>query len=114
MVRKSRSRIFRFLILVVAACLFWPSVIGASEKPPHLGVEEIRPGMMGVGRTVFQGHVPEEFQVEILGILRNAIGPQQDLILSRLHGENVERTGVVAGMSGSPVTIDGRLIGAIS
>jgi len=70
--------------------------------------------MTGVGRTVFQGHVPEEFEVEFLGILKNAIGPGQDMIVSRLHGKNVERTGVIAGMSGSPVMLDGKLVGAIS
>jgi SpoIVB peptidase S55 len=77
-------------------------------------VEELRPGLMGVGRTVFEADRLEEFGVEILGVLKNAIGPQQDMILARLHGEKVEFTGVVAGMSGSPVYIDGRLVGALS
>lgn len=77
-------------------------------------IDEIRPGMEGVGRTVFEGDTLEEFRVEILGILKNAIGPQEDMILVRLHGDKVEFTGVVAGMSGSPIYIDGRLIGALS
>jgi len=77
-------------------------------------VEELRPGLMGVARTVFEADRLEEFGVEILGVLKNAIGPQQDMILARLHGEKVEFTGVVAGMSGSPVYIDGRLVGALS
>jgi SpoIVB peptidase S55 len=76
--------------------------------------ELLRPGMTGVGRTVFQGVTPEDFEVEILGVLKNGIGPQQDMIISRLHGKNVERTGVIAGMSGSPVILDGKILGAVS
>jgi hypothetical protein len=79
-----------------------------------LPLEAIRPGMEGTARTVFQGETLEEFQVEILGIIENAIGPDQDMILARLHGDTVEHTGVVAGMSGSPVYVDGKLIGAVS
>jgi hypothetical protein len=79
-----------------------------------LQLQEIRPGMEGTARTVFEGERLEEFRVEILGVLRNAVGPDQDLILGRLRGEKVEYTGVVAGMSGSPVYVDGKLIGAVS
>jgi hypothetical protein len=75
---------------------------------------EIHPGLRGVARTVFEGDHLEEFEVEFLGVLKNAIGPQQDMILARLHGTKVEFTGVVAGMSGSPVYVDGRLVGALS
>jgi len=81
---------------------------------PLFDPAQLRPGMVGTARTVFQGYEPEEFQVEILGVLKNAIGPQQDMILSRLHGTNVERTGVVLGMSGSPVMLDGKVVGAVS
>ncbi|MFQ5876234.1 MAG: SpoIVB peptidase S55 domain-containing protein [Acidobacteriota bacterium] len=77
-------------------------------------LEEIRAGMEGVARTVFEADAMEEFRVEILGVLRNAIGPGHDMILARLKGEKVEFTGVVSGMSGSPVYIDGRLVGAIA
>lgn len=84
-------------------------------KPlPFYDPAQLRPGMVGTGRTVFQGVTPEEFQVEILGVLENAIGPQQDMIVARLHGANVERTGVIAGMSGSPVILDGKILGAVS
>ncbi|MEK7798949.1 MAG: SpoIVB peptidase S55 domain-containing protein, partial [Acidobacteriota bacterium] len=79
-----------------------------------LPLEDIHAGMEGVARTVFEGSSLEEFRVEILGVLKNAIGPQQDLILARLHGDKVEFTGVVSGMSGSPVYVDGKLIGALS
>jgi SpoIVB peptidase S55 len=75
---------------------------------------EVKRGMKGVAYTVFEGVNPEPMQVEILGILKDALGPGQDMILARLHGEKPEYTGVVAGMSGSPVYIDGRLVGALS
>jgi hypothetical protein len=70
--------------------------------------------MTGTAWTVFQGSTPEPMQVEILGILRGARGPGQDLILARLHGDKPEYTGVVEGMSGSPVYIDGKLAGSLS
>jgi hypothetical protein len=70
--------------------------------------------MKGVAYTVFEGVNPEPMQVEILGLLKDALGPGQDMILARLHGDKPEYTGVVAGMSGSPVYIDGRLVGALS
>jgi hypothetical protein len=63
---------------------------------------------------VFEGNKPEAMQVEVLGILRNMSGPKGDVILVRLHGEKPEYTGVVAGMSGSPVYIDGKLVGALA
>jgi hypothetical protein len=77
-------------------------------------LDEIRPGMKGVGHTVFTGSRIEEFQVEILGVLRNVIGPKRGLVLARLAGGPLAQSGVIAGMSGSPVYIDGRLIGAVS
>ena len=75
---------------------------------------EIRRGLRGVAYTVFEGVVPEPMEVEILGVLKDSLGPGQDMILARLHGTKPEYTGVVAGMSGSPVYIDGRLVGALS
>jgi SpoIVB peptidase S55 len=77
-------------------------------------LSEVKRGMKGVAYTVFEGVNPEPMQVEILGILKDALGPGQDMILARLHGDKPEYTGVVAGMSGSPVYIDGRLVGALS
>ncbi len=76
-------------------------------------IGEIKPGMVGVGRTVFQGTELAEFKVHILGVLRNVQGPKRDLILARLEGGPLAETGVAQGMSGSPVYIDGRLIGAV-
>ena len=77
-------------------------------------IDEIRPGMTGVGRTVFEGNRLDEFKVQVLGVLRNVIGPKRDLILARLEGGPLANAGVIAGMSGSPVYIDGRLVGAVS
>ena len=77
-------------------------------------VEDLRPGMKGVARTVFSGNKPEEFGLEILGVLDGFTGPRQSTIIARLSGPNVDRTGVFAGMSGSPVFIDNKLVGAIA
>ncbi|MDA0206710.1 MAG: hypothetical protein O3A53_15035 [Acidobacteria bacterium] len=76
-------------------------------------LSEVRAGQQGVARTVFQGTEIEEFGVEVLGVLEN-VGPKQSLIIVRLSGEKVAKTGVMSGMSGSPVYIDGRLAGAIA
>ena len=75
---------------------------------------EVHRGLKGVAYTVFEGVTPETMEVEILGVLRDALGPGRDMILARLHGLKPEYTGVVAGMSGSPVYVDGRLVGALS
>ncbi len=77
-------------------------------------LEEVKPGMVGVGRTVFQGTELQDFKVHILGVLRNVQGPKRSLILAKLEGGPLADTGVIAGMSGSPVYIDGRLVGAVS
>ncbi len=70
--------------------------------------------MIGVGRTVFTGSKLEDFKVEVLGVMRNVIGPKRSLILARLEGGPLAKTGVIAGMSGSPVYVDGKLMGAVS
>ena len=80
----------------------------------QMGVSDIRPGMVGIGRTVFNGTRVEEFKVNVLGVVENVIGTRRNLILARLEGGPLATTGVIAGMSGSPVYIDGRLIGAVS
>ena len=79
-----------------------------------ISVNEIHAGMRGVAYTVFQGTKPEAMGVEVLGILKNANGPKGDIILVRLSGEKAEYTGVVAGMSGSPVYLNGKLAGALA
>src|SRR3954471_14704393 len=70
--------------------------------------------MVGIGKTGFQGDELQDFKVQILGVLRNVIGPLRNLILARLEGGPLADTGVIAGMSGSPVYIDGKLVGAVS
>jgi hypothetical protein len=77
-------------------------------------VDDVHPGMKGIGYTVFEGTQPEPMGVTVLGVLRNLNGPKSDVILVRLEGEKAQFTGVVAGMSGSPVYIDGKLLGAIA
>jgi hypothetical protein len=84
------------------------------SKTEFFPVSELKEGMKGTARTVFRGSQPEEFTVEILGIVPGAVGPKQDMIIGRLSGANAERTAVFAGMSGSPVYIDGKLVGAIA
>jgi hypothetical protein len=85
-----------------------------SAAATQMGVNDIRPGMVGIGRTVFDGTHVEEFKANILGVLENIIGPHRNLILARLEGGPLAHTGVIAGMSGSPVYVDGKLIGAVS
>lgn len=79
-----------------------------------LPVDDVRPGMKGIAHSVFSGSAPEEFGIEIIGVLPGFTGPRQSTIIAKLSGKNVDRTGVFAGMSGSPVFIDGRLVGAIA
>lgn len=85
----------------------------AAAAVPTLSFEEVRAGMRGTGRTVFHGTAIETFDVEVLGKLPN-VGPDQNLILVRLSGGPLAETGVLAGMSGSPVEIEGKLIGAVA
>jgi len=77
-------------------------------------VSDIKAGMKGVAYTVFQGTQPEAMDLTVLGVLKNANGPKGDIILIRLEGKKPDYTGVVAGMSGSPVYIDGKLVGALA
>src|SRR3954466_5376773 len=101
-------------LLAVLGALLLLVGAGLPAQSRNFTVDELRPGMVGIGRTVFEGDKLEEFKVTILGVLRNSIGPRRDLILARLEGGPLAKTGVIAGMSGSPVYIDGRLVGAVS
>src|SRR6185436_17912383 len=103
----------RRLLLTVLAVLAVLSAL-LSGAPTQMGIDEIRPGMVGIGRTVFDGTRVEEFKANIIGVLENIIGPHRNLILAKLEGGPLAHTGVIAGMSGSPVYIDGKLIGAVS
>jgi hypothetical protein len=88
--------------------------VGLPAATTSFPVDELKPGMVGVGKTVFQGDQLQDFKVHILGVLRNVIGTRRNLILAKLEGGPLADTGVIAGMSGSPVYIDGRLVGAVS
>jgi hypothetical protein len=104
---------------VITALLFFTvqaQVVHAqsSKAVETISVSDVHAGMRGVAYTVFQGTKPESMGVEVLGILKNANGPKGDIILVRLSGAKAEYTGVVAGMSGSPVYLDGRLAGALA
>jgi SpoIVB peptidase S55 len=92
------------------AVLFLVQIASAQQFFP---LKDVRPGLRGIGRTVFQGNRIEEFQVEILGVLQN-LGPKQSIVLARLSGGPLAETGVLQGMSGSPVYIDGKLLGAVA
>ena len=93
------------------AMLFvFAAVAAHAETMP---VSAVKKGMKGYGVTVFDGTTPEKFDVEILGVLNN-IGPGQDLILAKIDSPVVRRTGVIAGMSGSPIYIDGKILGALA
>jgi len=80
---------------------------------PIFPLEDVKPGMRGVGRTVFANQKLETFEVEIIGALENS-APRQTMIMARLTGGPLANTGVIAGMSGSPVYIDGKLLGAVA
>ncbi|HXZ31786.1 MAG TPA: SpoIVB peptidase S55 domain-containing protein [Terriglobales bacterium] len=102
---------------LLAALLFF-SLPFATAQPNKsvdtIPVNQIHAGMHGVAYTVFQGTKPEAMDVEVLGVLKNANGPKGDVILVRLGGAKAEYTGVVAGMSGSPVYLEGKLAGAVA
>ena len=100
------------LALAVSLTLLAMSALRAAT--PQMNVSDIRPGMIGVGRTVFDGTKVEEFRAHIIGVIENVIGTQRNLILAKLEGGPLANTGVIAGMSGSPVYVDGKLIGAVS
>jgi SpoIVB peptidase S55 len=108
LVRLIGTRLAPFAGVVLATSVL---LTGAAAT---MSVAEIRPGMTGIGRTVFDGTHVEEFRVTIIGVLENMIGAHRNLILARLEGGPLANTGVIAGMSGSPVYIDGKLVGAVS
>ena len=101
-------------ILALIAALLLVSLATLPASTTLFPVDELKPGMVGIGRTVFEGDRLDEFKVHIIGVLRNVIGPRRNLILAKLEGGPLAHTGVIAGMSGSPVYIDGRLVGAVS
>jgi hypothetical protein len=104
----------KVVFALLASLSLSTSTLLAQVSQPTIPVSEIHAGMRGVAYTVFQGIKPEPMDVEVLGVLHNVNGPKGDMILVRMHGAKVEYTGVVAGMSGSPVYFDGKLAGALA
>jgi hypothetical protein len=107
------------IVLSIAALAFPLCAADLAPERPRIGkvdifkASDLRPGMQGTAWTVFNGTTPEPVPVEILGLWKNAWGPRQDVILAKLGGKAV-RTNVAGGMSGSPVYIDGKLVGAVA
>lgn len=112
--RRHAVVLFTLLLALGAPVLAQTSPEASPRKVEYFPLEDIRPGQKGIARTVFSGAEPQEFGVEVLGVLSGYPAPRQSLIIARLSGPQVDRTSVFAGMSGSPVYIDGKLVGAIS
>src|SRR5262245_30030888 len=100
--------------LLAAVLAIGVLTVAPGAQTAYLPLDQVKPGMIGVGRTVFSGTRLEDFKVEVLGVMRNVIAPKRNLILARLEGGPLAKTGVIAGMSGSPVYVDGKLMGAVS
>src|SRR5580698_6787957 len=112
-----KKSVFALLVVCLSLSVAASAQNSSAQKPQPLQtipVSQIHAGMHGVAYTVFEGVKPESMDVEVLGVLRNMNGPKGDIILVRLHGQKAEYTGVVAGMSGSPVYFDGKLAGALA
>ena len=99
---------------LAALILAFGVATNADDAPAVFPLSQVQPGLKGVVYTIFSGNEIEKVDLLVLGVLHNALGPKQDVILVQLLGEKVEHTGVVAGMSGSPVYFDGKLAGALS
>src|ERR1700741_2590569 len=102
------------LIICPLFALEMPHLAAAQESSEVIPVSQVRVGMQGYAYTVFEGDQVEKFDLVVVGVMPNFLGPQQSIILVQLKGPKVEHTGVVAGMSGSPVYLEGKLAGALS
>ncbi len=105
-----RKKTFMIFCVAFVVCFFFSLMEGSV---PLLPLDQVKAGMKGKGRSAFKGDQIEEFDVEIIGVLTN-VGPKKNIILAKLKGGILEETGVISGMSGSPVYIDGKLVGAIA
>jgi SpoIVB peptidase S55 len=103
--------VLRLPVSLILAVSVYPLL--ATAQIAIFPLRDVRAGQHAIGKTVFQGNKIEEFQVEILGVLEN-VGPRQSIILAKLSGGPLQETGVMQGMSGSPVYMDGRLVGAVA
>jgi hypothetical protein len=102
-----------FWIALTALAFAVRCFLFASGTDEFFQLEALRPGMKGIGKTCFQGTKPEEFQVEILGVL-HGVNPGSSVVLAKFSGDRLEKTGIFEGMSGSPVFIDGKIVGAVA
>lgn len=103
----------RFLFVLAAVAIAIPSILKASDTTEFFRLEDLQPGMKGTGKTCYQGTKPEEFQAEILGVL-HGVSPRTSVVLARFSGNLIDKVGIFEGMSGSPVYIDGKLLGAVA
>ena len=101
------------IVLALGASMCAASYAGEPDPKTYWDVGQIRPGMKGTGRTVMVGTKLEEFGAEVLGVLRD-VSPGRDMVLCRLTGCNLEHAGIIQGMSGSPIYIEGKLLGAVA
>ena len=104
----------RWVRLNVWVAVLSAPIFAAASTLATLSIDELRPGQRGQVWTVFRGTEPEPFDVEVTGVVRNALGPGKSLILCQLTDPRVQNMGAVAGMSGSPLYIDGKFAGALS
>jgi len=107
-------RLFLAILTLLFLTGFGAGELPAADPPQIMPLNQVKPGMHGVAHTIFSGNQIEKFDLEVIDVVPNLLGPKQSIILVQLRGEKVEHTGVVAGMSGSPVYIDGKLVGALS
>src|SRR5579864_2889403 len=105
---------FAFFLLFFIILAGVPQPAASQESNDILPLSQVREGMQGYAYTIFAGDQVEKFDLEVIGVMPNFLGPKQSIILVQLKGPKVEHTGVVAGMSGSPVYLDGKLAGALS
>jgi hypothetical protein len=106
------ARILRALCFALTIAILPVAAVAQSNE--LLPLDQVRSGMQGYAYTIFAGDQVERFDLEVIGVMPNFLGPRQSIILVQLKGPKVERTGVAAGMSGSPVYLDGKLAGALS
>jgi hypothetical protein len=106
-----RSALFSLIFLLLGT---WPQAAAPQESKEILPLDQVQTGMQGYAYTIFAGDQVEKFNLEVIGVMPNFLGPKQTIILVQLKGPKVEHTGVVAGMSGSPVYLEGKLAGALS
>ena len=103
----------RLLTAVLALSTCVPARSHEPDPKMYWDVKDLRPGMKGVGKTVMVGTKLEEFGAEVLGVMKD-VSPGRDMVLCRLTGCNLEHAGIIQGMSGSPIYIDGKLLGAVA